>query len=445
MSGGQILLVDDEEELRRSAAQSLDLAGFAVKSFESADRAVEVVSYGFNGLVVSDIRMPGLDGMTLMGRIREIDADIPVILITGHGDVQLAVKAMREGAYDFIEKPFTAQHLADTAARALDRRALVLENRRLRAAAGKRDDVEARLPGRSQLMVDLRHRLRAVAATDADVLVIGDTGTGKEVTARALHDISSRAERPFVAIDCAALPAALIESELFGHEAGAFPGAMRARYGKFEHARGGTVLLDEIGSMPLDLQAKLLRVIQERAITRLGSNDAVPLDVRFIAASKTELEAEVAAGRFRSDLLYRLNVVTLRLPALSVRREDVPLLFLQLAREAAARYRRDEVDVPPAVVAEIARREWPGNVRELRNAADRYVLGLGFGEEAADMAGEGELAERVAAFERSLIAGALNAHGGNLKSVYEALGISRKTLYEKMRRYGLDKRDHRMA
>ena len=367
-----------------------------------------------------------------------------MILATGHGDVQLAVKAMREGAYDLIEKPFKGQTLADVAGRALDRRRLVLENRRLRAVAGKRDDIEARLPGRTQAMIDLRYRLRAVAPTDADVLIIGDTGTGKEVTARALHDISDRATKPFVAINCAALPANLIESELFGHEAGSFPGAMRTRYGKFEHARGGTVLLDEIGSMPLDLQAKLLRVIQERVITRLGSNEAVPLDVRFIATSKADLEVEVAAGRFRADLFYRLNVVTLRLPALSARRADVPLLFLQLVNEAAARYRRDNVQVPPQTVTDVAHRNWPGNVRELRNAADRFVLGLELSpaEETEHGAAQAiRLADQVAEFERSVIAGALVASGGNLKPVYESLGISRKTLYEKMQKYGLDRRD----
>jgi two-component system C4-dicarboxylate transport response regulator DctD len=290
-------------------------------------------------------------------------------------------------------------------------------------------------------MVDLRYRLRAVAATDADVLIVGDTGTGKEVAARALHDISSRAGKPFVAINCAALPANLIESELFGHEAGAFPGAIRSRYGKFEHARGGTILLDEIGMMPDDLQIKLLRVIQERVITRLGSNEPVPLDVRFIATSKVDLEPEVAAGRFRPDLLYRLNVVTLRLPSLMARREDIPLLFLQLAREAAARYRFNEIDVPPHVIADISRREWPGNVRELRNAADRYVLGLDLkpGEEAAPMSPSSWLADQVADFEKSVISGALLTHKGSLKAVYQSLGISRKTLYDKMRRYGLDK------
>jgi two-component system C4-dicarboxylate transport response regulator DctD len=437
-----VLFIDDEEDVRRSAAQSLDLAGFEVRSLTHGEAALEFVTQGFNGVVVTDIRMPAMDGMTLMGRIHEIDPDIPVILATGHGDVQLAVRAMREGAYDFIEKPFTAQHLADVTARALDRRQLVLENRLLRAVAGKRDDIEARMPGRTQTMIDLRYRLRAVAATDADVLIIGETGAGKEVAARALHDFSARAEKPFVAINCAALPDTLIESELFGHEAGAFPGAIRARYGKFEHARGGAVLLDEIGSMPIDLQAKLLRVIEDRVITRLGSNEAVPLDVRFIATSKADLEAEVAEGRFRADLLYRLNVVTLRVPALSARREDVPLLFLQLVREAAARYRRDDIPVPPQTVAELARRDWPGNVRELRNAADRYVLGLGLDAEETRPDMPTRLADRVSEFERGVIASLLSANGGSLKPVYEQLGISRKTLYEKMQKYGLDRRDH---
>jgi two-component system C4-dicarboxylate transport response regulator DctD len=442
MKPALVLLVEDEDELRRSTAQSLDLSGFQVRDMASAERALDFINPGFTGVVVTDIRMPGMDGMTLMGRIREIDADIPVILTTGHGDVQLAVKAMREGAYDFIEKPFAAENLTTVVARAIDRRNLVLENRLLRAVAGKRDDIEARLPGRTQAMIDLRYRLRAVAATDADVLIIGDTGTGKEVAARALHDISGRASKPFVAINCAALPENLIESELFGHEAGAFAGAIRARFGKFEHARGGTILLDEIGSMPADLQAKLLRVIQERVITRLGSNEAIPLDVRFIATSKADLEAEVVAGNFRADLLYRLNVVTLRLPSLAVRREDVPLLFLQLIREAAARYRVDEIDVPPHAIADVARRNWPGNVRELRNAADRYVLGLGLScaEEVPSGDGPSRLADRVADFEKGVISGALLVHGGSLKPVYESLGISRKTLYEKMQRYGLDKR-----
>jgi len=433
-----VLLVDDEEELRRSSAQALDLEGLSVVQCTSAEEALDFLSEGFNGVVLTDIRMPGMDGMTLMAKTREMDPDIPVIVLTGHADVQLAVRAMREGAYDFIEKPFNTRNLAEMARRALDRRQLVLENRELRAVAGKRDDIEARLPGRTAVMVDLRYRIRAAAPTDADLLIVGDTGSGKEVVARAIHDLSPRATRPVVVIDCAALPGSLIESELFGHEAGAFPGALRPRYGKFEHARGGTILLDEIGSMPLDLQTKLLRVIQERTITRLGSNEPVPLDVRFIALSKVDLQREVVEGRFRDDLFYRLNVVKLHVPPLSERREDIPLLFMQLAREAAARYRREEIDLPQGLLREIAMREWPGNVRELRNAADRQVLGLNDLHNSPDDS-HATLSERVAAFEKAAISASLLLHGGKLKAVYGELGISRKTLYEKMVRYRLSK------
>ena len=441
MNSGLVLLVDDEEELRFSTSQALELHGLQVKAFASGEEVLARVGFGFDGVVVSDIRMPGMDGMTLLHRIRELDHEIPVILVTGHGEVQLAVKAMREGAYDFIEKPFASHALAGVVRHALDRRSLVLENRRLRAVAGKRDDIETRLPGRTPVMVDLRYRVRAIGATEADALIIGDTGAGKEVVARSLHDVSSRAKGPFLAINCASLPETLIESELFGHEAGAFPGAIRARYGKFEHGRGGTILLDEIGSMPFDLQAKFLRVLQERTITRLGSNEMVPLDVRFLATSKVDLESEVAAGRFRADLFYRLNVVTLRVPSLAQRQADIPLLFLHLVREACARYGRDDMEVEPEILSEIAERDWPGNVRELRNAADRLVLGLetGLDSAAALEVANTRLADKVAAYEKQLIANAIAAHGGALRPVYEQLGISRKTLYEKMQKHGLDK------
>ncbi|NEX44981.1 sigma-54-dependent transcriptional regulator [Pseudotabrizicola algicola] len=434
----RILLVDDEPDLRASTAQALDLAGFVVQDFAAPERVMDLVSFGFPGVVLTDIRMPGMDGLTLMNRIHEIDRDIPVILITGHGDVQLAVRAMREGAYDFVEKPFAASQLTEIVARASDYRRLVLENRVLKAAAGQLDDMEQRLIGRSTAMIDLRRRIRTLGPTEADVLIVGETGAGKEVVARALHDLSPRARKPFVAIDCAAIPAALIESELFGHEAGAFAGALRARYGKFEHARGGTILLDDIASMPLDMQGKLVRVIEDRTVTRLGSNEALPLDVRFMATSRVPLEAEVEAGRFRADLLYRLNVVTLQVPPLSARREDIPLLFLRLLAEAASRHRSDPAPVPPSLVAQLTARDWPGNVRELRNAADRYALGLGEGAQTADDP-PSRLAERVAEFEKREIEAALAAHRGNLKPVYESLGLSRKTLWEKMQKHGLDK------
>ncbi|WP_370222802.1 sigma-54-dependent transcriptional regulator [Pararhodobacter marinus] len=445
MSKGRILLVDDDPDLRLSTAQALDLAGFDVTDTDQPEDVPALISFGFNGIVVTDIRMPRLDGISLMNQIHALDREVPVILITGHSDVQLAVRAMREGAHDFIEKPFSGTQLAETCARALDYRRLVLENRVLRAAAGQKDDLEQRLVGRSTVMIDLRRRLRTIGPAETDVLITGDTGTGKEVVARALHDLSQRAARPFIAIDCAALPEAQIESELFGHEPGAFPGAMRTRYGRFEHARGGTVLLDDIGSMPLSVQGRLLRVIQERTIQPLGSNETRPVDIRFIATSRTPLDEEVAEGRFRADLFYRLAVVSLTVPPLAARREDIPLLFARLLAEAAGRHRIEPVTPPPATVEAIVARAWPGNVRELRNAAERIALGLGIeapgdpGETPEASPQAGKLSDRVAAFEKAEIERALIASGGALKPVYESLGLSRKTLYEKMQKLGIDK------
>jgi len=439
----RVLFVDDEEHLRIASKQALDLAGFEVECFSSAEHVADLVSRNFNGVVVTDIRLPGMSGLTLMQNLLEIDPELPVILITGHGDVQLAVEAMRAGAYDFIEKPFASAHLSDVVGRALEKRAMTLEIRMLRSAVGGRDKLEARLMGRAPVMVDIRNQIRAVAETEADVLIVGDTGTGKEVAARALHAISARRDKPFVAINCGALPGDLMENELFGHEPGAFVGATRARFGKFEHARGGTIFLDEIESMPQELQVKLLRTIQERTITRLGSNEPIELDVRFVASSKSELEEMAAAGKFRSDLLYRLNVVTLRMPTLAQRREDIPRLFIQLANEAAARYRREPEEIPSALLALFASGDWPGNVRELRNAADRFVLGLGTPELVDDSQDNAKnLGERVSAFERNAIAAELSAQGGSLKRTYESLGLSRKSLYEKMQKYGLSRTDY---
>jgi two-component system, NtrC family, C4-dicarboxylate transport response regulator DctD len=439
---GRIILVDDDGDFRASAAQALDLAGFDVVSTDQPQDVPDLVGYGFAGVVLTDIRMPRMDGISLMQRIHAIDPALPVILMTGHGDVQLAVRAMREGAHDFVEKPCPGGQLSETCARALDFRRLVLENRVLRAAAGQKDDLETRLPGRSAAMIDLRRRMRTIGPAETDVLIIGETGTGKEVVARALHDLSPRAGRPFVTIDCAALPESQIESELFGHEAGAFAGAMRARYGRFEHARGGTVLLDDIGSMPLATQGKFLRVVQDRVVTPLGANETRPLDLRILATSRAPLEPEVAAGRFRADLFYRLAVVSLTVPPLAARREDIPILFARLLAEAAARQRVDPPHPGPAVLADLMRRDWAGNVRELRNAAERYALGLGAGDGAARTADPdptGRLADRVAGFERAEIIRALIAHRGVLRRVHESLGLSRKTLYEKMQKLGIDK------
>ena len=441
MTGETILFVDDEDHLRLAAEQALQLEDLDVTCFADARAALAHVARDFPGILVTDLRMPGMDGQDLMARALEIDPEIPVILVTGHGDVELAVQSMRDGAYDFLEKPYAPARMVSIVRRALEKRRLTLENRVLRSQIGGRDAIEARLTGRSPVMIRLRDQIRAIAETEADVLIEGATGTGKEIAARALHRASPRASKPFVHINCAALPAALIESELFGHEAGAFPGATRARYGRFEHARGGTIFLDEIESMTQPVQAKLLLAIQNRAITRLGSNDPVELDVRFIAASKQDLEAAAAAGEFRADLLYRLNVVTLRMPDLSERREDVPRLFAHLVDEAATRYKRPSPAIPGAVLNAVAARPWPGNVRELRNAADRFALGLDLDIGTVEDVLGAPLADRMAAHEKALIAASLAAHGGSLKETYEALGTSRKALYEKMQKHGLMRDD----
>lgn len=438
----EILFVDDEEPIRNAVSQTFDLADMPVRCISGAREALRLISRDFDGIVITDVRMPNLDGQEFLSEILKIDFELPVILVTGHGDVKMAVEAMGAGAYDFIEKPFASDHLVQVAKRALEKRAMTLENRELRSAVTKRDKLETMITGRTKAIVDVRTKVRTVAATDADVLVTGDTGTGKEVVARAIHALSDRADRPFVAITCGALPGDMIESELFGHEAGAFAGALRPRYGKFEHARRGTIYLDEIETMPLELQLRLLRVVQEGTITRLGSNDPIELNVRFIASTKVDLEEEVSAGRFREDLYYILNVVRLDVPSLADRREDIPRLFTQLANEAARRYRRDFVDIPQSLLAEITQADWPGNVRQLRNAADRFVMGLDDYEDPAPNA-TGTLSERVAAYEKQVIIAELSSRGGSLKDTYEALRISRKSLYEKMQRYGLKREDYK--
>lgn len=444
MTAPPILFVDDEEHLRIAAEQSFQLADLNVETFGKAEEALTQISRDFPGILVTDIRMAPMDGVALMHRVLEIDAEFPVILVTGHGDVELAVRSIREGAYDFIEKPFAPERLVDTSRRALEKRQLTLENRKLRAEVQSGHSApEAKLLGRSDTMQALRQNIRAVSQTDADVLIVGETGTGKELTARAIHDLSERSKAPFVQINCAALPADLIESELFGHEAGAFANAIRTRYGKFEHAKGGTLFLDEIDTLPQALQAKLLQVIESRVVTRLGSNEALPLDIRVIAASKRDLEEAASAGDFRADLLYRLNVVTLRMPTLAERREDITQLFERFLNDFAAQTLHPVAPPPEAVLMALSTRDWPGNVRELRNVAERYALG--FDPDLAQLASapgsEIGLADRMSAYERSLIVATLSANGGSVKATYESLGLSRKALYEKMRKHGLDRRD----
>jgi two-component system C4-dicarboxylate transport response regulator DctD len=436
-----VILVEDEPHLRAATVQGLEIAGFSVCGLANAEEALHRIGPDWPGVVVSDIKMPGVSGLELMARVFEVDPEIPVILVTGHGDIPMAVEAMRSGAYEFLEKPFAAEILADAASRALEKRGLVLENRSLRAALASRSGLEQTLIGRTQAAQRLRSQVFALAATDADVLILGETGTGKELVARSLHAHSPRAKGRFVPLNCGALPETVIESELFGHEAGAFTGAAKARVGKLEYADGGTLFLDEIESMPIKLQIKLLRVLQDRVVVRLGSNIEQMIDVRVISATKEDLRRASLKGAFREDLYYRLNVLTLDIPPLRERREDVPLLFQHFVDMAARRFKREAPPLGPSFIARLLAYSWPGNVRELQNMAMRFALGLGLEIDGRPSPRPGEsplpLADQLAGIERQIIAETLERNGYCMKATYEALGVSRKTLYDKMKRYGL--------
>ncbi|EKD39347.1 MAG: hypothetical protein ACD_75C00435G0001, partial [uncultured bacterium] len=417
---------------------------------DCAEKGLEMLTRDWPGIVVCDIRLPNMDGLQFLLEVQKIDSDLPVILITGHGDISIAVQAMRDGAYDFIEKPYSAERLVKTVLRGLEKRTLTLENRNLRRELELHSAPGPRIIGRTPAMEKLRSTIAQVADTGADVLVIGETGTGKELVARALHENSSRRSKNFVAINCGAVAESIMESELFGHEAGAFTDAKSLRIGKFEHANGGTLLLDEIESMPLRVQINLLRVLQERAVERLGSNRLIPVDLRVVAASKVDLLEAAEQGRFRHDLYYRLNVVCLRISPLRERREDIPLLFHHFLMVAGHRYQQ-EVTMPtgPQMNVLLAY-AWPGNVRELRNFAERYVLlGRQFDWSLEKMLSDDEtvhnssLPQQVDCFERSLIEHALVSSGGSIKDVMTILDIPRKTLYDKMRKYGLKKSDYK--
>ena len=442
---GQVIVVDDEAAIREAVQQWLELSGFSVQSCARADAALALIDRDFAGIIVSDVRMPGTDGLQLLDSVLERDRELPVILITGHGDVPMAVQALRQGAYDFIEKPFTPERLLDSVRRALEKRRLVCENRQLRQQFALKDHIEAQLLGVSRPMEALRRQILELAGTSVNILLRGDTGSGKERVARCLHDFSSRAGKPFVALNCAAIPEHLFESELFGHESGAFTGAQGKRIGRIEHADGGTLFLDEVESLPLAQQVKLLRVLQEKTLERLGSNRSIQVDLRVISAVKPDLLDEVKAGRFREDLYYRLNVATLRIPPLRERREDIPLLFEHFANQAAQRHGRETPSLPPAELTRLLGHDWPGNVRELINAAERHALGLsGAVEPAGEGAGQ-SLAEQMEAFEAQCLHRALQYCHGSISEVMALLQLPRRTLNEKMQRHGLQRSSYRPA
>lgn len=441
---GIVLFVDDDPALRAANVQSLELAGLSVESFDGARAALTRIRPGFNGVIVSDIRMPEMDGLTFFEAAREIDAGIPFILITGHGDVQMAVTALRNGAHDFLTKPFAADHLVASVRRGLEHRRLELDNRHLRSLAEQGEDAASPLLGETQVMIRLRETIAQVADAKIDVLVEGETGVGKELVARLLHRGSQRSGRPFVAVNCGALPEAVAERQLFGEEG--FADRRLAQSGKIEAANRGTLFLDEIDSLTLNIQVRLLRALEEQEIMPVGAKEPRPIDFRVIASTKRDLQAAVADGSFREDLLYRINIVRLRIPPLRERRADVPLLFATFVAEAAQRMGRTPPPLSDEVRAHLLDHDWPGNIRELRNYAFRSILGLSEGGYAADdMPAERSLPERVERFEASAIEGVLAECNGDVQSALARLGIPRKTFYDKLARHGIDIRLYRRS
>ena len=432
----RVLFVDDDDDLRDATQQSLTLAGFTVDAVGSAAAALKLVEAGFDGVVVTDIRMPEMDGLELLRRLIARDADLPVILISGHADVATAVGALRQGAYDVLAKPYPPDQLIASIERALERRRLVIENRRLRgdqSAAGT-----GPLLGQSPAIEHLRRTIAQIAEASVDVLIEGETGTGKGVVAQMLHALSRR-PRAMVTVDCGALPDALVESELFGHVSGAFAGAQHPRTGRIEQADRGTLFLDEIDAMRADVQLKLQRVLETREVTPLGSNLARAIDVRVISASKADLGQLVQQEAFRASLYYRVNGVTLRIPPLRERREDIVPLFRAFVSRAAERLGQELPMLNAAVWRRLDDHDWPGNVRELMRFAENVALGIA--DDVADSPGAGSdvsLKTRVGRFEADLIEEALGAANGDGAAAIEALGLPRQTFYDKVARYAID-------
>ncbi len=445
-----VLIVDDDPSMRAALRQWIRLAGFDTLEAATADQAIGKLDPDFTGCVVSDVMLEGEDGVSLLRRIGGMDSQLPVVLITGHGDVPMAVEAMRAGAYDFVEKPFDPDHIAEVVRRACDKRALVLENRALKAQLTGSAELESRLIGSSPAMQTLRRQILHFAGTDAAVLITGETGTGKEVIAQALHDYSPRKDGPFMAINAAALPETMVEAELFGHEAGAFTGADRQRTGRIEAASGGVLFLDEIVSMPLALQPKLLRVLQEKKVDRIGGTRPVDVDIRLISAANLDPRDAVRSGRLREDLLFRLNTIELQVPPLRERGRDSLLLFDTFLNRFAVQYGLDVPMTSARDEAFLQTYAWPGNVRELRNAAERFVLNAGVSPKPLEVlvtgrsdegvtVGGGGLKDLMDAYERNLIKSALLRHGGRIADVMSELNLPRRTLNEKMTRLGLSR------
>ncbi len=455
-----LLVVDDDANTLASLARAFRLAGHEATVCDTAARALELIKTQRFDLILSDVVMPGKDGLSLLADLKAAGVATPVVMISGQANVEMAVRATRLGAVDFLEKPISSDKLLVTVENVLRLVRLEEENRQLRQRLGKHEIIWAN-PAMERLLAQVER----VAASETRVCLLGETGTGKELVARTLHEKSARRAGPFVTLNCAAVPAELIESELFGHEKGAFTGAAGRHVGKFEQASGGTLFLDEIGDMPLVMQAKLLRVLEEGEIERVGGDHPIAVDVRVIVATHRNLDELVRQNAFRPDLYHRIYVYPLVLPPLRERPEDIPVLAQHFARQVAQQNSWKEKTFAPEAIEELKRYSWPGNVRELRNVVERLLL-LSSGPEVdavavclalpasvaagattgvAASAASGTLAERVRAFEREVLLAELKRHNHHMTNVARALGLERSHLYKKCQQLGIDLRAMRKS
>jgi DNA-binding NtrC family response regulator len=446
----KILVVDDDESMREGCVQTLREEGYKAVAAESGNRGLQMSKKESFDVIILDLRMPGLHGLEVLKKLRESDPEIIVIVITGYATIDSAVEAMKRGAYDFLPKPFSPEARVEIVKRAWEKRQLALENVCLRLELDGRMGGNV-IIGKSPAMAKVAELVKKVGPTDSTVLISGETGVGKELVANAIHRASERRDKPFVVVDCGALVETLFESELFGHVKGAFTGAIETKHGKFELANGGTIFLDEIANVGANIQAKLLRVIQEREVTKVGSSQKIDVDVRIIAATNKDLQNEIKEGNFREDLFYRLNVVPVHLPSLRERKEDIPMLVQHFLKKLAEKRRRAGLRISDRAMNLLESYDWPGNVRELENTIERAAVVaegdtiqpedlLYQGFEETDEVGEaenGSTVGRLAAVEKEEIEKALRQFGWQKGKAAEYLGINRKTLREKLRRYGI--------
>jgi two-component system nitrogen regulation response regulator NtrX len=450
--GYSVLVIDDETNIRKTLEGVLSDDGYHVIQAGDGAQGLEVFSRSFVDAVLLDVWMPGMDGIETLKKIREAYPIVPVIMISGHGTIDTAVKAVKMGAFDFIEKPISLTKLLITLSRAIEQGHLLRENVELK----ERVEKKYRLVGESEAMGRVRAEIAAAGPTNASVLVSGENGSGKEIVAREIHRRSKRADRPFVAVNCAAIPDELIESELFGHEKGAFTGATVRRRGRFELADGGTLFLDEVGDMSPRTQAKILRVLEEKQFERIGGGEKIRADVRIIAATNRNLPKEVEAGRFRDDLYFRLNVFPIVVPALRDRREDIPSITEHFVGEICAEHGKERKTVPRAAMERLMAHTWPGNVRELRNVVERLVIlstGPAIGEDIVQrvLAAESvraetprdsvfdqeDFREAVFAFEKEFLTRKLRQNEFNVSRTAERLGLDRTSIHRKMKQLGI--------